>query len=593
MFHVRGTEFEKKKYYRKTRSICPECLQPIDAVVFEEDGPVCEKNKVKIKKDCPTHGHFEDIISTNALYYKWTHFQEDGIFSFDKDGEANPPDNKQYDPRGCPYNCGLCPEHKSTCSLALIDVTNRCNLRCAFCYANVEKSGILIEPSLDEIRKIMRHFRSKPIPAVAIMFTGGEPTVRKDFVDIVRMAKEEGFKEVLVATNGYGFQRKDGVGEKFARDCWEAGLDTLYFQFDGIHDETYEKTRGQKNFFSYKLRALENCRKAGLDSIVLVPTIAKGVTDIEIGNILQFAMNNLDIIRGVTFQPVSLCGRVSFEELRELRFTNADTIREIEKQTNGVIAMETSWYPLTTIVEFGRIIAWLADIEPIEFTCHPDCGFATFLVLNPSTGKMESILDYFDAVELVRYSNMFWRKLKDRKKPEFFSKALDSMGEAGKNIGQLLDRGLDWLDKNQLKARFVAGILPAIKKPGKLMEIFSKMLVNGKWEAVSAFVYGSLFIGSMHFQDAYNFDLDRSKRCIVHFGVWDPHEKRVIESPFCVMNSVIRGEIEKKIARPWKKSVEEWHTPEEAKQIIAENQAAGISTKTPVAQNGGEEARKE
>ncbi|MHA1371963.1 MAG: radical SAM protein [Promethearchaeota archaeon] len=589
MYHIRGTEYANKKYFKKTKSLCPECLRVIDATIFEEDGPDPEKNSIFMEKECPEHGPFKDVIATNALYYKWTHYGEDGIFSFEKDGDRNPPDITGSDPRGCPYNCGLCEQHLSTCSLALIDVTNRCNLQCNFCYANVEKTGYLVEPSLEEIRKIMRHFRSKTIPAVAIMFTGGEPTVRKDFVDIVRMAKEEGFKEVLVATNGYGFQRKNGVGEKFARDCWEAGLDTLYLQFDGIHDETYEKTRGKKNFFEYKKRVIENCRKAGLDSIVLVPTIAKGVTDIEIGNILQFAMENLDVIRGVNFQPVSLCGRVSFEELRELRFTNSDLIREIEKQTNGAVSMDTSWYPLTTIVEFGRIISYLADVEPIEFTCHPDCGFATFLVLNPTTGKMESILDYFDALELVRFSNLFWKKLKDRKHFDGFSKMLGGFGEIGRNIGSLLDRGVNWLDKTQLKARFVGGLLPAIKKPGKLMEVFSKMLINGKWESVSSFIYGSILIGSMHFQDAYNFDINRARRCIVHFGVWLPDEQRVLETPFCVMNTVLRGDIEKKIARPWKKKVEEWHTPEEATQIIKEIETGSHQ----LMQNGGTEAEKD
>lgn len=591
MYHIRETEYARTPYYRKTNSVCPECLQPIEAEVVEEDGSDTEKNKIFMRKTCPEHGFFQDIISTNALYYKWTHYAEEGVFSFEKDGQRNPPDRHVEDPRGCPYNCGLCDLHLSTASLALIDVTNRCNLDCNFCYANVQRSGRLVEPTLEEIRKIMRHFRSKPIPAVAIMFTGGEPTVRKDFVDIVRMAKEEGFKEVLVATNGYGFQRKDGVGEKFARDCWNAGLDTLYLQFDGIHDETYEKTRGKKNFFEFKLRAIEHCRKAGLDSIVLVPTIARGVTDVEIGNILQFAMENLDVIRGVNFQPVSLCGRVSFEEIRELRFTNADLIKEIERQTNGAISMDTSWYPLTTIVEFGRIIAFLADIEPIEFTCSPDCGFATFLVLNPKTGKMESILDYFDALELVRYSNKFWKKLKDRNPPEVFGKLFSGLGEAGANVGAFLDRGVEWLDKNQLKARFVAGIIPAIKKPGKLMDIFSKMLISGKWEAVSSFVYGSLLIGSMHFQDAYNFDLERARRCIVHFGVWDPVDQKVLESPFCVMNSVIRDEVEKKVSRPWKKGIEDWHTAEEAAKIKAENDA--IAQGQGVMQNGGSEVKKD
>ncbi|MHA1998760.1 MAG: radical SAM protein [Promethearchaeota archaeon] len=590
IYHIRDTEYANTPYYKKTESICPECLLPIPAEIVEEEGDPkdVEKHKIFMRKECKEHGKFEDVLSTNALYYKWTHYSEEGVFSFEKNGERNPPDCASVDPRGCPYNCGLCDQHLSTASLALIDLTNRCNLQCAFCYANVENTGRLVQPSKDEIRKIMRHFRSKPIPAVAIMFTGGEPTVRKDFVDIVRMAKEEGFKEVLVATNGYGFQRKNGVGEKFAKDCWEAGLDTLYFQFDGIHDETYKKTRGKDNFFAYKLRTLENCRKAGIDSVVLVPTIAKGVTDVEIGNILQFAMENLDIIRGVNFQPVSLCGRISFEELRELRFTNADLIREIENQTKGAISMDRSWYPLSTIVEFGRAISFLGDVEPIEFTCHPDCGFATFLVFNPKTGKMESILDFFDALELVRFSNKFWNKVKDRKPFDGFTKGLGSLGDFGANVGKLLDRGVNWLDKQQLKARFVGGILPAIKKPGKLMEVFSKMLVSGKWEAVSSFIYGSILIGSMHFQDAYNFDIERVKRCIVHFGVWDPHEQKVLESPFCVMNTVIRDDVEKKISQPYVKEVEEWHSESEAKEILAMNK-----TSSELVQNGGTEVKKD
>ncbi|TFG23360.1 MAG: radical SAM protein, partial [Promethearchaeota archaeon] len=515
--------------------LCPECLQRIGAEIYEEN------DQIWMRKTCPDHGDFKDIISSSAKYYKWTHYKTEN-WSFEKDGEANPPDCEITDKRGCPYNCGLCPEHLSTCSLALIDLTNRCNFNCNFCYANVQKAGYLIEPSLEEIDRIMAHFRNKPIPAPSIMFTGGEPTVRKDFPEICAMAKKHGFKEVIVATNGYGFQRKNG-GLEWTKKVYEAGLDTLYFQFDGINNATYEKTRGIKNLMEYKQRVIENCRKAELTSIVLVATIAKGVTDIEIGNIIQYAIDNIDVVRGITFQPVALCGRITAEDMQELRITNADVIQEIDNQTGGKISIESAWYPLSTIVEWGRIIAFLAEIEPVEFTCHPDCGFATYLAIDPDTNEMVSIMDYFDPLKIIDFANKFWDKIKKKEKEpiKFFSNLLGEFGET-------LDKGLNWADKQQLKARFLLAMLQHTKKPGKLMEMFSRVLIDGKWDSISAFTHGTLLISSMHFQDAYDFNIERVKRCIVHFGIAMP-DGTVKEVSFCTMNTLHRSEIEKQVAK--------------------------------------------
>jgi uncharacterized radical SAM superfamily Fe-S cluster-containing enzyme len=575
MYHIDGTDYLKTPYYKKTKSVCPQCLDKIDAEIVEEDG------EIWMKKNCPEHGDFKDKLSSSAKYYKWTHYETDE-WSFLKNGEANPPDCKGDDPRGCPYNCGLCSQHLSTASLALIDLTNRCNFSCNFCYANIEKAGYWIEPSLEEIDRIMRHFRNKPIPAPAIMFAGGEPTVRADFPEICKMAKEHGFKEVIVATNGYGFQRKKG-GLEFTKKCYENGLDTLYLQFDGINDETYEKTRGIKNLMAYKQRVIDNCRKADLTSIVLVATIAKGVTDLEIGNIIQYAIDNIDVVRGITFQPVSLCGRISHEEMEDLRITNADVIQEIDKQTGGKIAIEDSWYPLSTIVEFGRIIAYLADVEPVEFTCHPDCGFSTYLVIDPDTNEMVPIMDYFDPLKIVDFSNRFWKKIKNKEKQptKFFSDLLGNLGGAGKDIGKTLDKGLDFLDKTQLRARFLLGMLQYTKKPGKLMEMFSRVLIDGKWESISSFTHGTLLISSMHFQDAYNMDIERTRRCIVHFGVAMP-DGTVFEAPFCTMNTIHRPNIEKLIAKKITKKVKDEF---DTSRGLRADEATEVTQE--VAQNGG------
>ena len=351
----------------------------------------------------------------------------------------------------------------------------------------------------------------------------------------------------------------------------ESGLDTLYFQFDGINNITYEKTRGIKNLMNYKMRVIENCRKAGLSSIVLVATIAKGITDIEIGNVIQFAIDNIDVVRGITFQPVSLCGRISHEDLTGLRITNADVIQEIDNQTGGKIGVENAWYPLSTIVEMGRIIAYLADVEPVEFTCHPDCGFSTYIVLDPDTSEMVPLMEYFDPLKIVDFSNRFWEKIKKKEKQpiKFFENIL---GE----FGQTLDKGLNWLDKQQLKARFLVGMLQYTKKPGKLMELFTRVLLNGNWDSISSFTHGTLLISSMHFQDAYNFDVERAKRCIVHFGVAMP-DGSVKECSFCTMNTFHRPNIEKLIAKNLTEKVKnEFDTTmglltEEVKQEVARN----------------------
>ncbi|MHA1803080.1 MAG: tetraether lipid synthase Tes [Promethearchaeota archaeon] len=575
MYHLDSEEeYLNTPYYRKTFSVCPECLERIPAEVVEENG------EIWMKKKCNEHGEFKDKISSSSKYYKWTHYKRKDkngkiIWQFLKNGEANPPDLIGDDPRGCPYNCGLCQEHLSTCSLALIDLTNRCNFNCHFCFANVKQSGYWIEPSLEEIERIMDHFRNKPIPPPAIMFSGGEPTVRKDFPEICKMAKDKGFKEVIVATNGYGFQRKNG-GLEWTKKVYEMGLDTLYLQFDGINNATLEKVRGIKNLMEYKMRVVENCRKVGLSSINLVATVVKGITDIEIGNIIQFALDNIDVVRGITFQPVSLCGRITVEEMEDLRITNADVIKEIERQTGGAISMDDAWYPLTTIVEFGRAIAYLADVEPVEFTCHPDCGFATYMVTEPDSNKMVPITDYFDPLKIVDFSNRFWERIKHREKEpiRFFEGILG-------DFGKTLDKGLQFLDKTQLRARFLLGILQYTKKPGKLMEMFSRLLLNGDWESISSFTHGTLLLSSMHFQDAYNMDLDRVKRCIVHFGVAMP-DGSVREIPFCTMNTLHRPIIE---------NIIKMEATEKIKSEF-DTTTGQLNVEIEVARNGGEKKKK-
>ncbi|HUY01213.1 MAG TPA: hypothetical protein VMV49_16755, partial [Candidatus Deferrimicrobium sp.] len=163
--------------------------------------------------------------------------------------------------------------------------------------------------------------------------------------------------------------------------------------------------------------------------------------------------------------------------------------------------------------------------------------------VDPDSGEMVPIMEYFDPLEVIDFANRFWEKIKHKEKKsiQFFENMLG-------DFGKTLDEGLNFLDKTQLRARFLLGVLQYMRKPGKLMEMFSRLLMNGDWESVSSFSYGTLLISSMHFQDAYNMDIERTKRCIVHFGVAMP-DGTVKELPFCTMNTLHRSDIEKQVAK--------------------------------------------
>ena len=152
---------------RKTKSLCPICLKVIKATIYDEN------NKVYITKTCPEHGEYTDLYWGDYEQYKRAQ-------RYEAPGEklSNPRTEKV---NGCPYDCGICPEHKSHTVLAIIDVTNRCNLRCPICFAHAGAAGYLYEPSKEEIRKTMENLRAnRPVPPPALQFSGGEPTVRED-----------------------------------------------------------------------------------------------------------------------------------------------------------------------------------------------------------------------------------------------------------------------------------------------------------------------------------------------------------------------------------------------------------------------------
>jgi len=486
------------KVLRKTKSLCPKCLRVLDAEVYVDDEKV-----VRIRKKCPEHGEFDEVYTfSDYELYQWAEKYAHNGF-----GVENPLTKTV---KGCPYDCGLCPNHKSHTVLAIIDVTNRCNLKCPVCFANAAATGYVYEPSLDQIREMLKTLRSlKPVPPPALQLSGGEPTVREDLPEIVRMAKDLGFEHVEVNTNGLVLAENI----EYYKSLLDAGMSTIYLQFDGLKEEIYVKLRGLP-LLDKKLKVLENARKLGHESIVLVVTLSRGVNDDQIGDIIRFAMENSDVIRCINVQPISFSGRASELERSSMRINTSDFMKLVEEQTEGLIS-RYDFRPVPSVVPISRAVGALKGKKYVEFTTSPFCGVATFLVKTgenewkPIT-KIADVDKFFESMEEV------FRKAESGSRTRAYLKALSSL-------------------------KYV--------KFGLLKNLILPVLREGSYKALGKFMRNVIMIGCMHFMDVWNFDLQRVERCVIHYALPDGTVR-----PFCSYNNIHRDSVEKRFSIP----LEEW-----------------------------------
>jgi len=480
------------RHIKWTKSLCPECLSVVDAEVYEEDG------KVWIRKTCPEHGEYKDLYWGSYRQY---------MRALEYDHTAKKLENPRTETvKGCPYDCGICPNHKTHTVLAIIDVTNRCNLRCPICFANAGVSGYLYEPSLKQIEAMLRNLASnRPVRPPAIQFSGGEPTVREDLPEIVRMAREVGFRHIQVDSNGIRIAKS----LDYCKELREAGVNAVYLQFDGVTPEPYIAARGM-DLFDVKVRAIDNLRKAGFKSVVLVVTLVGGLNDNQIGDIIRFAVENRDIVRCVNFQPVSITGRIDYSKRMQMRITIPDLMRLCEEQTGGAVR-EDDWYPVPCVIPVSKAAEAMTGKDYVEFGCHPHCGMATYVFVEK--GKIVPITRYADVDELFR---------------------------AFEEAYELASKG----HKTRAKLKITSAALKHVKF-SLLAKYLMPVIMSGSYDYLAELHYNMIMLGSMHFMDPYNFDLQRVERCIIHYAVPDG---RII--PFCTMNTIHRPLVERKFAVP-------------------------------------------
>ncbi len=298
-------------FYEFTRSLCPECRRVIDAKVILRD------NQVFLRKRCPDHGLFEARIYGDAGQYV-------AAGRFNKPGTMPLQHSTDID-RGCPYDCGLCPDHGQHICVGIIEVNTACNMACPLCFAD---AGAGFNLSLPEVEQILDHFVATEGHPEVVQFSGGEPTIHPRIVEMVKAAKSRDITQVMINTNGKRFADDD----RFLAQIAELGP-SLYFQFDGFDSRTYEVLRGEPDLLAVKLRALDRLAEAGL-SVILVPAIERGVNLHEVGRLVEFGLSH-PAVRGINFQPAFHAGRHPDHDPMN-RLTIPDIVQAIAAQTNGL-----------------------------------------------------------------------------------------------------------------------------------------------------------------------------------------------------------------------------------------------------------------
>lgn len=474
---------------KTTESICPVCLKKVEAKIVEEG------KKILIKKECEEHGSFSSLHWQNSKIYdlseKWDLFN-------------NPQPSKTL--QECPYNCGLCENHLSNTVIGVIDVTKRCDLDCPICFANFSDSDFDYEPSKSKINKMLKFLSHKRPKPPAVLFSGGEPLLRDDIYDIVNLAHNLGFMTIM-ATNGLKIAENPEIAHKLKKN----GLKILYLQFDGFSNEAYQQMRG-RDLLEDKLKVIEICRKYDIE-IILVPTLIQGINNQEVGDLINFAARNSDIIRGVVFQPLAFTGRASSNSSREEQ-TDWEFAEEVEKQTNGKI-QETDLLPVPIMSPPIKIMKRFMEKPWPLFSCSPHCGIVNWIYASKD-GRTIPINHFLDFEDFFKNLVGLSRSIEDKSKATIFL-----------SLFLAAVKSLNW----KLVHREI-GIF-------KVLKTILRMHVSPSYQSLGDLRRKIFLLGNMAFMDRYNFDVNRVRRCVIHFVTPD---LRII--PFCTYNNIHRTQIE-------------------------------------------------
>ncbi len=445
-------------YYDFTLSLCSHCLRRIDTkIVFQDDN-------VYMLKNCPEHGMEKVLIATDKEYYRSTR-------NYAKRSEMP----QQFNTKthfGCPYDCGLCPDHEQHSCLTVLEVTDRCNLTCPTCYAESAPNHGR-HRTLEEIEKMLDVIVTNEGQPDVVQISGGEPTVHPEFFEILDIAKRKPIRHLMLNTNGIRIAKDEDFTARLASYMPDF---EIYLQFDSFKASALQSLRGA-DLRETRMKALENLNKYNL-STTLVVTLQKGLNDDEIGEIIDFALKQR-CVRGVTFQPTQIAGRVENFNPATDRLTLTEVRQQILNQSD---------------------IFKPNDIIPVP--CNPDAlAMAYALKIDGQVIPLTRLINPDDLLDNSRNTIVYEQ---DERLKEYLLK----MFSTGNSVEAVTE-----------EVRELMCCLPFIKAPAELG-------------------YENLFrIIIMQFIDAYNFDVRAIKKSCVHIVSKD---YKII--PFETMNLFYRDE---------------------------------------------------
>lgn len=449
----------KYTYYDFTVSLCPQCLRRIDAKIVFEDG------NVYMLKTCPEHGFNKVLIATDIAYYK-------NIRNYNKPSETPLRFNTKTH-YGCPYDCGLCNDHEQHSCLTLVEITDRCNLTCPTCYA-MSSPHYGRHRTVEEVERMLDIIVENEGSPDVVQISGGEPTIHPDFFKILDIAKTKPIRHLMVNTNGIRIAKDFEFTQRLASYMPDF---EVYLQFDSFRPEVLEQLRG-RDLTDVRLKALEHLNRLNL-STTLVVTVQKGLNDDELGKIIEFALQQR-CVRGVTFQPVQVAGRIENFNPATDRITMTDVRQKILDQS-GIFKPN--------------------DLIPVP--CNPDALVMAYAM--KLGGQVFPLTRYIDPAEILDNSRNTIVYEQDTRLQEHLIKIFST--------GISVDRVEE--NMNQLMC-----CLPQIHAPGLSYENLFRIII-------------------MRFIDAYDFDVRSVKKSCVHIVSKDG---RII--PFETMNMFYRDEKE-------------------------------------------------
>lgn len=299
-------------YFDFTLSLCSTCLQRVDTKI------IFEKDKVFMLKNCSQHGFEKVLIATDVAYYR-------NARNYMKPSEM-PQKFQTKLHYGCPYDCGLCTDHEQHSCLTVIEITDRCNLTCPTCYA-MSSPHYGRHRTVEEVEQMLDIIVASEGQPDVVQISGGEPTIHPNFFEILDIAKTKPIRHLMLNTNGIKLAKDEAFVARLA--SYMPNFE-IYLQFDSFRKEVLEKLRGA-DLRDVRMKALEHLNKYNL-STTLVVTLQKGLNTDEIGDIIDFALQQ-PCVRGITFQPVQVAGRIENFNPATDRYTLTECRQDILAQS--------------------------------------------------------------------------------------------------------------------------------------------------------------------------------------------------------------------------------------------------------------------